>query len=149
MSKVVICEVRSREKTTKNKPKKKVQWLAMKWNGLWWTPFDVEWKNAAHLVDRMANWCIGGCWFILAVCLLVFNRFCQKRGGALKKIDFLGWFWSWLLDIEVCISCSYCLWFYFILFNLMKWPSSICLHTKRLISIQPKKTSTHLCYGRK
>jgi len=25
-----------------------------------------EWKNAAHPVDRTANWCIGGCWFTLA-----------------------------------------------------------------------------------
>jgi len=24
-------------------------------------------KNTAHSVDRMANWCIGGCWFTLAL----------------------------------------------------------------------------------
>jgi ribosomal protein L24E len=34
MSKVAMCEVKSKEKTTKNKPPKKVQWLAMKRNGL-------------------------------------------------------------------------------------------------------------------
>ncbi len=67
MSRVAMCEVKSREKTTKNKPpKEKVQWSATKINGLWWTPSDVEWKNTAHPMDRMGNWCIGGCWFILA-----------------------------------------------------------------------------------
>ncbi len=30
-----------------------------------WTPFGAEWKNAAHPVDRTANWCIGGFWFTL------------------------------------------------------------------------------------
>jgi hypothetical protein len=24
-------------------------------------------KNVAHPVDRTANWCIGGCWFTLAL----------------------------------------------------------------------------------
>jgi hypothetical protein len=34
VSRVAMCEVRSREKTTENKPKKKVQWLVAKRNGL-------------------------------------------------------------------------------------------------------------------
>jgi hypothetical protein len=28
---------------------------------------ETGWKNAAHPMDRTANWCIGGCWFSLAV----------------------------------------------------------------------------------
>jgi hypothetical protein len=31
------------------------KWIVM-------NPSDVEWKNAAHLMDRMANYCIGGCY---------------------------------------------------------------------------------------
>jgi hypothetical protein len=46
-------------------------WSIAKKIKLWWTPFDVEWKNAAHLMDRTVNWCIGGCWFILAIQLNV------------------------------------------------------------------------------
>jgi hypothetical protein len=61
-----MCEVRSKEKTTKNKPPKKVQWSTVKRNGMWWTPYDVKWKNATHPMDRTANWCISACWFTLA-----------------------------------------------------------------------------------
>jgi hypothetical protein len=34
--------------------------------GLWWTPFNVEWRNVTHPMDRTMNWCIGGYWFVLA-----------------------------------------------------------------------------------
>ncbi len=60
-----MCEVRSREKRPRTKINK-IQWSATKRNGLRWTPSGAEWKNATHLVDRTANWCIGGCWFTLA-----------------------------------------------------------------------------------
>ncbi len=48
----------------------------MQRNGVWWTPFDTEWKNAAHPMDKMTNWCIGGCWFTLtpvSMCPLFFR----------------------------------------------------------------------------
>jgi hypothetical protein len=53
-----MCEVRSRENwpRTKKKRNKKVVVGNKK-----------KWKNAGHPVDRTANWCIGGCWFTLAL----------------------------------------------------------------------------------
>ncbi len=59
---------RMKKRTTakEKKTKKKVKWSVAKIKGLWWTSSGAEWKNAAHLVDRTANWCIGGCWFTLA-----------------------------------------------------------------------------------
>ncbi len=54
------------ENSQEPRKKKKVQWSAVKRNGLWWTPSGADWKNVAHPVDRTANWCIGGCWFTLA-----------------------------------------------------------------------------------
>jgi hypothetical protein len=67
MNKVTMCEIKSKEKITKNKPKKKYSgWSVVKRYGLWWTSFDAEWKNIAHPMDKTANWCNGGYSFILA-----------------------------------------------------------------------------------
>jgi len=48
--------------------------------GLWWTPFGVEWKNAAHPVKRTANWCIGGWGFTLAQSPQPWNFGCDVQG---------------------------------------------------------------------
>jgi hypothetical protein len=50
-----MCEVKSKGKKPRTNPPKKIQWLAMKWNGLWWTPSNVERKNATHPIDKIAN----------------------------------------------------------------------------------------------
>jgi len=64
---VAMCEFRSKEKTIKNKPKKE------KTNDKQGKEMDCDQphlttneKNAAHPVDRTANWWIGGCCFTLA-----------------------------------------------------------------------------------
>jgi hypothetical protein len=60
-----MCEVKFRGKAAKNQNKKitmvnnKKKWIVM-------NPIRRRMKNTTHLVDRMANWCIGGCWFTLA-----------------------------------------------------------------------------------
>jgi hypothetical protein len=53
VSRVAMCEVRSKEKTANNEPQINIYiWSVVKINGLWWTLFDVKWKNATHPVDR-------------------------------------------------------------------------------------------------
>jgi len=59
-------QVQGKNNQWQKKRKKKIQWSATKRNGLWWTPYSAEWKNAAHLMDKITNWCIGGYLFTLA-----------------------------------------------------------------------------------
>jgi hypothetical protein len=49
------------KKNSQKKPPKKdiVINSEKKWTVI--NPSDVEWKKTTHLVDRMTNWCIGGC----------------------------------------------------------------------------------------
>ncbi len=71
VSKVVMCEVRSREKKTKNKPKEK-----RKYSDKWQKEMDSdephptpnEKTQSIQWTERPsdAKWCIGGRWFALA-----------------------------------------------------------------------------------
>jgi hypothetical protein len=65
---VAMCEVGSREKITKNKPKKNTMVSSVKkWTVM--NPTNAKWNNVAYPVDKMANWCTNGCWFTMALVL--------------------------------------------------------------------------------
>jgi hypothetical protein len=91
----------------KKKKREKVQWSVAKKRGLWWTPSGVEWKNAAHPVDRTGNWCIGAAGSLwprkeeqdmqIIVCTLYLNSTCifimqtlHVEGTALTLANFVG-----------------------------------------------------------
>ncbi len=60
----------------------KKKWIVM-------NPFDAEWRNTTHLVDRMANWCIGGRWFIFTFFFLLYSS--SKTQSHEKRFIGLEW----------------------------------------------------------
>jgi len=66
VSRVAMCEVRSRRKTAKNPKKKKKRKVASSKKKK--TTINPIWRKiAACPVDRTASWCIGDCLFALAL----------------------------------------------------------------------------------
>ncbi len=122
-----MCEVRFTTKRPKTNPQKKnLQWSATKRNELWWTPFDIEWKNTAHPVNRTANWCIGGCWFTLAgkaLLIMVGWEAVPSTGNWFHQVMFSSndsiHKWTWWDQNCTQHTCSH--WYFSSIDSIHKW----------------------------